>query len=238
MEYARQLAHPQSLAYATHFAAQLHQLRGEPRLAQERAKEGIRVAQEYYLELWEGFGRIALGWAEAELGDVEKGIEQMQQGLAAYRATETKIFYPTFLACLADQLNKTQRTKEGLAVVAQALKCAEQTQEGYAIPELHRIKGELLLNSSGLLRAGKLASGASKVSTFSEARACFNDAFAIAKRQGSLSWQLRAALSLYRLDLKLGNPNHTQLAEIYSSFSEGFETADLRATKALLDELT
>jgi DNA-binding winged helix-turn-helix (wHTH) protein/predicted ATPase len=237
LEFARQLSHPQSLAYATHFSAQLHQLRGEPRLAQERAKEGIRVAEEYYLELWVAFGRIALGWADAELGDVQQGIEQMQQGLTAYEATETKIFYPTFLCSLADQLNKAQRIEEGLAVIAQALTCAEQTEEGYALAELHRIKGELLMNSSGLPGAGKPATDSSIISTLSEARVCFNDALMIAKQQGTKSWQLRAALSMYRVDRMLGNPNHTQLAEIYSSFTEGFETADLKLAKGLLDSV-
>jgi predicted ATPase len=237
LEFARQLSHPQSLAYATHFSAQLHQLRGEPRLAQERAKEGIRVAEEYYLELWVAFGRIALGWADAELGDVQQGIEQMQLGLTAYEATETKIFYPTFLCSLADQLNKAQRIEEGLAVIAQALTCAEQTEEGYALAELHRIKGELLMNSSGLPGAGKLTADSSTISTLSEARVCFNDALTIAKQQGTKSWQLRAALSMYRVDQMLGNPNHTQLAEIYSSFTEGFETADLKLAKGLLDSV-
>jgi DNA-binding winged helix-turn-helix (wHTH) protein/predicted ATPase len=234
LDVARQIAHPQSLAYATHFAAQLHQLRGEPRLAQERAKEGIRVAEEYYLELWVAFGKIALGWADAELGEVQAGIEQMQQGLTAYAATETKIFYPTFLCSLADQLSKAQRIKEGLAVIAQALTWAEQTEEGYALAELHRTKGELLLNSSDLLQTGTRPSDSSRVSTVGEARACFNDALEIAKRQGTRSWELRAVLSMYRLDLVLGNPNQTQLAEIYSSFTEGFETADLKQAKALL----
>jgi DNA-binding winged helix-turn-helix (wHTH) protein/tetratricopeptide (TPR) repeat protein len=236
LEFARQLSHPQSLTYATHFTAQLHQLRGEPQLAQERAKEGIRVAEEYYLELWVGFGKIALGWAEAELGDVQQGIEHMQQGLTSNRATETKIFYPTFLGSLADQLNNAHRTAEGLAVIAQALTCAEQTEEGYALAELHRIKGELLLNSSDLLRGGKLAGDSSTISTLSEARACFNDALTIAKEQGLRSWQLRAALSMYRLDLMLGNPDATQLAEIYSSFTEGFETADLEQAAAILSQ--
>lgn len=98
LEFARQIAHPQSLAYAAHFAAHLHQLRGEPQLARERAKEGIRIAEEYYLGLWVAFGKIDLGWAEAELGNLEQGIEQMRQGLAAYEATETKIFSQTFCA--------------------------------------------------------------------------------------------------------------------------------------------
>jgi tetratricopeptide (TPR) repeat protein len=234
LEFARELAHPQTLAYATHFAAQLHQFRGEPLLAQERAKEGIRVAEEYYLELWVAFGKIALGWANAELGDIQQGIEQMQQGLAAYEATETKVFYPTFLCSLADQLNKAQRIEEGLAVIARALLCAEQTEEGYALSELHRIKGELLFNRSDLVHAGKLPGDSFRASNRSEARASFNDALSIAKQQGTRSWELRAALSMHRLDAMLGDPNHTQVAKIYSFFTEGYETADLKEARARL----
>jgi len=236
LEFAKEIAHPQSLAYAAHFSTQLHQLRGEPLLAQARAREGIRIAEEYYLELWVAFTKVALGWADAELGDIEHGIEQMQLGLAAYEATETKIFYPTFLCSLADQLNKAQRIDEGLAVIARALTWAKQTEEGYALPELHRIKGELLLNSSGLLHAGKLPRDSHRNSALAEARSSFSDALTIAKQQGTRSWQLRAALSMYRLDVLLGDPSHGQLAEIYSSFTEGFETADLKRARALLDE--
>jgi len=236
LEVARQLAHPQSLAYAACFVAQLHQLRGEPLLAQERAKEVIRIAEEYGLELWVTFGKIDLGWADAELGDVQ-GIERMQQGLAAYEATETKIFYPSFLCSLADQLNKAQRIDEGLAVIAQAISCAEHTAENYSLPELHRIRGELLLNRSGVLQVSEHPGRSSRISILSEARASFIDALAIAKRQEARSWELRAALSLHRLDMALGNPNHTQLAETYSSFTEGFETADLKSARKLLDSV-
>jgi DNA-binding winged helix-turn-helix (wHTH) protein/predicted ATPase len=235
LEFARELAHPQSLAYAAHFAAHLHQLRGEPLLAQERANEVIRVAEEYCLELWGALGKIDLGWANAELGEVQHGIEQMQQGLAEYEATGTRLLIPTFLGSLADQLNKAQRKGEGLAVIEKALTCAEQAEEGYALAELHRVKGELLLNSSDLLQAGKLPGDSSELSTLTEARACFNDALTIAKRQGARSWELRAALSTHRLDLMLGNPNHTQLAVIYSSFTEGYGIADLKQARARLD---
>jgi tetratricopeptide (TPR) repeat protein len=234
LEFARKLAHPQSLAYAARFAAQLHHFRGEPLLAQERASEVIRIAEEYDLGLWIAFGKIDLGLAQAELGEVEQGIEKMMQGLYAYEATGMKIWYPTFLGSLADQLNKAERIGEGLEVIARALSCAELTGEEYALAELHRIRGELLLNSSGLRRAGKLPSGPSQISTLSEARACFSDALRVAKRQGARSWELRAALSLHRLDLVLGNPTYTHLPEIYSSFSEGHETADLKQAKAVL----
>ena len=235
LDFARQLAHPQSLAYAARFIAQLHQLRGEPRLAQERAKEVISIAEEYGLEPWVAFGRIDLGWAVAELGEIRQGIEQMQQGLRAYEATGIRLWYPVFLGSLADQLNKQQRIEEGLELIEQALTCAEDTGEGYALPELHRIKGELLLNSIDVLQAGQYPSDPSAIATLSKARASFNDALAIAKRQRAKSWELRAALSMFRLETRWGEPDQTQLAEIYSSFTEGFETADLKLAREQLD---
>ena len=235
LKFARELAHPQSLAYAAHFAAQLHQLRGEPLLAQGRAKEAIRVAEEYSLELWVAFGKIDLGWADAELGEIEQGIEQMRQGLAAYEATGAKIMYPVFLGSLADQLNKAHRIEEGLAVIAKALTCAEHTGEGYALADLHRIKGELFMKGSELSQAGKPPNDAVRSTTLSQAHACFADALVIAHLQGTRSWELRATLSMHRLDLMLGNPNHTQLAEIFSSFTEGYETADLRQARECLE---
>jgi len=119
-------------------------------------------------------------------------------------------------------------------VIAQALTCAEQTEEGYAIAELHRIKGELLMKSSELARAGKLSADSSGISTLLEARASFDEALTIAKLQKTRSWELRAALSMYRLDLMLGTPKHARLAEIYSSFTEGFETADLKQARVQL----
>jgi predicted ATPase len=235
LEYARRLAHPQSLAYAARFAAQLHQFRGEPLLAQERANDVIRIAEEYGMELWAAIGKIDLGWASAELGQVQEGIEQMQQGLTAFNATGTRIWYPILLGSLADQLNKARRVGEGLAVIARAIACAEDTGEGYAIAELHRIKGELLLSRSDLLEAGEFRSDPSTISALAEATASFAEALMIAKRQGARSWELKAALSMQRLQKPCAEPDQTQLAEIYSSFTEGFETADLKHAREQLN---
>jgi DNA-binding winged helix-turn-helix (wHTH) protein/predicted ATPase len=232
---ARQLSHPQTLVAAAHCAADLHGLRGEPLLAQERAREALRLAEEYDLELWVAFGKIDLGSADAELGNIQQGIEEMQQGVAAYEATGGKLWLPYFLGLLANTLGKEGRIEEGLAVIAKALTMGELNSDAFAMPELHRIKGELLLNSSHLLRGGKLPSDSSRVSTLSEARASFNDALSIAKQQGTRSWELRAALGMHRLDLMVGSPDHTRLAEIFSSFTEGFETVDLKQARARLN---
>jgi len=232
---ARELDHPQTLVVARHVAAQVHQLRGEAHLARVYAKEALEVADEYGFSLWVTFGLIELGWAEAELGDAEGGIEKMKRGLAQYEVTGAKLRCPYFLGLLADQLSKAGRLEEGFAAITKALTLAEQTGEGYTLSELHRIKGELFLKSSDQTRTAKLQNGTSGGSALSQARDCFAEALAVARQQGTRSWELRAALSMYRLDLMLGNPKHMQLAEIYSSFTEGFETADLKQARRLLD---
>jgi predicted ATPase len=72
-----------------------------------------------------------------------------------------------------------------------------------------------------------------------QAEACFQDALRIARGQSAKSWELRAATGLSRLWQRRGKKVEAQrlLAEIYGWFTEGFDTADLKTAKALLDEL-
>jgi len=229
---ARELDHPQTLVVAGHIAAQLHQAREEASFSYERAKEAMELADEYGLTVWVTYGLIELGWAIAELGNPQDGIEKMQRGVAEYEATGARLRSPYFLGLLADQLIKTGRVEEGILTITKALNLAEQTGERYLLAELHRIKGELFMKSSELNHS---ANDSPRSTALSQARACFADAIAIAQQQGARSWELRAALSMHRLDLMLGNTNLTQLAEIYSSFTEGYETADLRLARGYLE---
>lgn len=228
LELAQKLGHPQTSVVAKHVGAQIHQLRGDAALAHELAKEAAELADEYGLELWRAYGIIEAGWAQAELGNVQDGIEQMQRGLALHESMGSKLRTPYFLCLLADQLGKAGQRDEGLHTITKALTLAQSTGEGYALPELYRIKGELLIKSDTLVH------NSAESTVLSQARTCFADALAIAKQQGAKLWELRAALSMDRLDLIVGNPDHTQLAGIYSTFTEGFETADLKQAKAQL----
>ena len=237
---SRELAHPQTLMVAGHFAVQLHQLRGEPLLAQERASEVVKLADEYGLELWVSLGKIDLGWADAELGNAQQGIEQMQRNLATYEATGAKLRSPYFLGLLADEMGKIGRLEEGLAAIASALTLAEQNGEKYWLPELYRIKGELIVKTVDQQPTSKFSrTSRSQVNEISQvlvqAASCFAEAVAIAKQQQTRSWELRAQISMYRLQSRQGNPTHLQLAESYSSFTEGHETADLKQARALLN---
>jgi predicted ATPase len=232
---ARELGHPETLVVAGHVAAQLHQLRGETSLAYERAKEAMELADEYGLAVWLAYGLIELGWAEAELGDAQDGIEKMQRGLAEYEATGAKLRSPYFLELLADQLGKAGRLQEAFVAITKALTLADHTGEGYTLAELHRIKGELFLKSTDIAQAGKLENDSSGESALSQARTCFAKALAVAKQQRAKSWELKTALSMDRLDTREGASHHTRLAEIYSFFTEGHKTADLEEAKALLN---
>jgi DNA-binding winged helix-turn-helix (wHTH) protein/predicted ATPase len=204
LQLARELGHPQTLVVAGHFAAQLHQLRGEVSLVYERAKEAVELADEYGLELWLAYGQIELGWAEAELGNVQAGIEKMQRAVAAYEATGAQLWSSYFLQLLADQLAKVGRVEEGLAILDKALTYAETSGERFSLAELHRLKGELILKTGERTQASKVSPvrtpKSAKISpAVVQAQSCFEEALAIAKQQQAKSWELRARMSMDRI---------------------------------------
>ena len=110
-------------------------------------------------------------------------------------------------------------------MLAEALTLVDTTENAGTKPELYRLKGELLLQQSSDNQA--------------EAEACFHQALDIARNQQAKSLELRAATSLARLWQQQGKRQeaHDLLAPVYDWFTEGFDTADLKDAKALLDEL-
>ena len=221
----QELAHPHSLAIALHFAAELHQLRREGQVAQERAAMEIALSEEQGAVQWLARGTILRGWALAWQGQGAEGLAQMCQGLSAYRATVAEEQRAYFLALLAEGYRGTGEVQEGLRVLAEALAAAHHRGERYCDAELHRLTGELLLLQS--------------TDRHAEAEACFQQAMAVARRQQAKSWELRAATSLARLWQQQGKraAAYDLLAPVYGWFTEGFDTADLREAKALLEEL-
>jgi DNA-binding winged helix-turn-helix (wHTH) protein/predicted ATPase len=199
LELARDLGHPQTLVVAGHFAAQIYQLNGEVLLAQERAKEVVDLADEYGLELWLAFGNINLGWAEVELGEIEKGSQRIQKGLDAYRITGAQLWRPHFLGMLAGALSKMRRIDEGLTALAEALVQIERSGESYSAAELYRIQGELRLQSAALLGTNE---GNARSSLESQAQASFSDGIQIARTQAANGWERRIMSGIQDSPLK------------------------------------
>jgi predicted ATPase len=222
---AQQVAHPFSLSGALLLAAMFHAFRREVRVVQERAEAAIRLAQEQgFLHLM-AWGSLLRGWVLTHQGQAKEGIEQINQGIMDYRATGGEINRSYYLVLLAEAHGTMRQPEAGLAVLTEALTLVDTTGERWYEPELHRLKGALLLQQSS--------------DNATEAEACFHQAIAIAQDQSAKSWELRAATSLARLWQQQGKRQeaHDLLAPVYGWFTEGFDTADLQEAKALLDEL-
>ena len=161
----------------------------------------------------------------AEQGRNKDGIAQIREGLAGIRARGSQLNRPYFLCLLAEACTKSGRIDDGLGALMEALAAVDEHENRQYEDEIHRLKGELLLKQNN--------------SNVEEAQSCFERAIEIAHKQNAKSLELRATMSLARLLDKQGRRDEarTMLAEIYNWFTEGFDTADLKDAKALLEEL-
>jgi predicted ATPase len=242
LTWAQELSHPFSLSWAFNCAASVHLFRREWQAAQERAEAAIMLSTEQGFPVWRASGTIRRGKALAEQGQTEEGITQMRQGLTAYRATGGEAHLPKTLSLLAEAYGKVGQAEEGLMVLAEALAMVNKNGERFYEAELYRLKGELTLQQFNVqgskFKVDNLHS-AIRVPQ-SEAEACFWKAIEIARRQRAKSLELRATVSLARLWQQQGKQHeaHKLLSDIYSWFTEGFDTKDLQEAKALLDEVS
>ena len=130
------------------------------------------------------------------------------------------------MALLAEAQLQLEDIHSADSSLERAFELVKETGEGWADPEIHRVLAEAILRKPG---ADMLA-----------AQRRFEEAIAIARKQSSKWWELRATVGLARLLARQGKREdaRTMLADIYNWFTEGFDTADLKDAKALLDELS
>jgi predicted ATPase len=222
---ARAAAHPAGEVVALSVAAVMHRLRGEVALCLEQAEAGVALASEQIIPFLAMYAMAPSGWALVKKGRTEEGLGRLREALDAYRATGARFRLPEWLAPLAELCLETGRIEEGLSAVGEALAVTEETKIRWYEAELHRLEGELLL--------------VSKKPEETRAEASFRNAVEIARAQQAKSWELRAATSLARLLARQERREEARglLAPIYGWFTEGFDTADLIAAKALLEQL-
>lgn len=221
---AQELAHPFSLAVAAIWAAVLHDLRREDESLQEYAAMTERLSREQGFATTAAGGMILQGWALARRGVLEEGMQQMTAGLRAWRQAGSELFqYWHILIARGHAL--TGHIDKGLAQLDEAFAIVQTSGEVMWEPELYRLKGELLLEA--------------KPSDEREGEMCLQEALRISRRQGVKSLELRTATSLSRLWGRRSRRNEARLllTGVYSSFTEGLDTGDLRDARALLREL-
>jgi predicted ATPase/DNA-binding winged helix-turn-helix (wHTH) protein len=166
-------------------------------------------------------GRLML--AKGDLG----GLQIQRTALDRLRETGFFLNYAMALGSLAEGLAAAGQIAEAHRTIDDALERADRTEERWCMAELLRIKGEIL----------RLDGSANADAT---AEDHFQQALGWARRQEALSWELRAATSMAKLWRQNGKTAeaHALLSAVYHRFTEGFETADLRAARALIDKLS
>ncbi len=192
---------------------------GDLAAAEDWAAMLLDISAKSGLARWNALGHCLKGQLLVAKGDYS-GLVLLRGGLDRLRAVGFAYHYAFTLGALAEGLGSVGRLAEAQAAIGEALECTDRTQERWCLPELLRIKGEL-----------RRLDG-----TMDAAEDCFIQSLDEARRQGALSWELRAIMSLARLWREDGKAVDAakQLSAVYNRFTEGFDTADLKAARALL----
>ena len=193
-------------------------------LSDRHVKNLLDHARRHPLPLWREFARMFEGLLSVSRGDVVGGLHLLRAGFDGLGESLPAFDHVKFQIDIAETLGRTGQIDDGLTVAEQAIERCEQTNERWLFAELLRIKGELMFR---------------KESATAKAQDSFREALDWARRQGALSWELRAATSLARLlrDQRRCAEAIAVINPVYNQFTEGFVTTDLAGAKALIDDL-
>jgi adenylate cyclase len=222
---AQSRASRHSQAFAEAYVANVHSMRREALATQESAERLIALSSEQGFPLWLGIGTTFRGSAIARQGRYEEGIALIREGVAATSATGTRMIRPRACLLLADACIEAGRFGEALDALTEAQTLVIQ-REHRVCAAIEQLKGMLLSRSD----ASKAA----------QAENCFRFAIEMARKFNDKMTELQATTGLARLLASGGGRDKARamLADIYIWFTEGFDTADLKEAKALLDELS
>jgi class 3 adenylate cyclase/predicted ATPase len=223
---AEEMRHPFSLAFAWEFGAYLCQHLRDVHGTMDYANRALVVSSEHGFLHWKNQATILRGWSLAELGQVDDGLNQIRAGLEAYEAMDSWLATSWFKSLLASVYSGAGRPDAALRALDDALAIAKRTQESFFLAELYRLQGEITLTLAGPAAA-------------EDAEDYYTRSLEVARKQKSVSWELRTSVSLARLWRDLGK--HQQAADLLSSivskFREGFGTTDLKEAVTLMTEL-
>jgi predicted ATPase len=169
---------------------------------------------------------VVEGYARFWQGERKIGLAQLKRAIEELEALGSPVFSSWRMACLAEAQLQLGELEAAESSLERAFAIMKETGERWAEPEIHRIAAEAMLRKPG----GDVLTAERR----------FEEAVAIAQKQSSRWWELRATVGLARLLRDTGRRDEARmmLANIYGWFTEGFDTADLKEAKALLEDLS
>jgi tetratricopeptide (TPR) repeat protein len=231
---AEQFATAHDVIYATYFTAVLYGFRQEWDTARDWSKRTIELATEHGLPYYQLMGSHMLGAAMAQQGQAEVGLPMMHQAVQTSLAIGVEAGLTGMYLMIAEACRMADQFREGSDAINDAFRFVKLKEEHAWEPELLRVRAELLLAQHRSARGAKGAKTTEK-----DAEESLVESLELAHSQGAIKWELRAAVSLARLyrHQKKKKEAREALSNAFGRFREGFETHDLAAAKAMLDEL-
>jgi predicted ATPase/class 3 adenylate cyclase len=224
LQRAMDIKHLHTEAFVLHYACNvLLTLRRDYRSACAFAQRSIELSSNQAFPNWLALAKILHGAALVLSGTSRSGCASALEGLRDLDEVGWRLFRPFLLAVAAAAQLEGGEVETAKTCLLEAHECSKVSDERWAEAEVWRVEAEVMASEAMLEKA--------------EER--YWRALEIARHQGAKSWELRAATSLARLWRDQGRPAEARevLAPVYDWFTEGFDTADLRDAKALLEEL-
>lgn len=220
VDWGEQIRHPFSKCYARFFLAHIHILRREYEDTLLHAETLLLLAKKICNSFWFAQGLIAKGWALAQMGKPEEGLDVLSQGFSIIRGAGSTFVLCASAAWLCDVCGMAGKPAEGLSILEEFINKSSKAGILHMMSANYQSRGELLL----------------KLSKLKEAESSFKKAIEIARHQKAKGWELRATMSLSCLWMRQGKTEaaHHCLWRMVEWFREGFDTADLTEAKALL----
>jgi predicted ATPase len=190
--------------------------------ASDLIEQLIVHARRYSLEPYLALGIALKGELAIIREEPEDGLDLLRSALETLHAQQYNLLIPSFTRALADGLRKTGQFQEALFTINGAVARAKNSGPQLDLSELLRIKSQIL------------AAQHDRESALN----CLTEAIAVARAQSALAWELRSTMVLARSLSENGQHDqaHHTLALVYGRFTEGFETADLKLARALLED--
>jgi class 3 adenylate cyclase/tetratricopeptide (TPR) repeat protein len=223
IDLARRLQHAPSLAHALWFVCQAQIVRGDAAAAKTTADELLRLSEEHALPQTRAAATAYLGWAIGQTGDVRRGIEPLEEGLAIYDRLGIRTNRCLMICLLAEAHLMAGQYQKAFEQAERAIATSSEIGDRWCLPRIHSVRARIL-QTSGQVEA---------------AEASLRMALDIAAAQSAKGSQLHAAISLARVWRDHGKARQARelLAPLYGWFSEGLDSPDLQEARALLETL-
>lgn len=218
-------ADPYSVAFAHYVTSAVRLFRGEAEEALTHAEQSLAIAREHRIQLYTLYSQFGRGCALGKMGQHDQAIAEIQAGIQEARRSNLGYLHGFMLGWLAKLQADAGEPETALSTIDEAFGYINDVAGRAWEAELHRLRGDILLMA--------------RPEVVEAAERSYKAAIGVAQRQRARSFELRAIMSLARLLHRQGRSDEARrlLRSVYGWFTEGFDAADLKEAKLLLELL-